>query len=256
MTDSNDNALVIHDVQRPAPVAPRSVYSDVAALEAAQRIGNALCASNMVPEHFRGQQNLANVLYALEMANKTGLSVLSVMQGIYIVQGKPSWSSQAMIAMVNGCGRFSALRFDLKGSGNTLSCTAFATEKATGEVLKGPEVTWAMAEAEGWTKKGGSKWRTMPELMARYRAAAFWARLYVPEMLMGYMTQEEVEDIQVARVSTQVDTVSAQIDVASHLKSDAKMPHSEHLGVEVRAGETAETRNPQPKGDSGIDPLD
>lgn len=248
MTDSNDNALVIHDVQRPAPVAPRSVYSDVAALEAAQRIGNALCASNMVPEHFRGQQNLANVLYALEMANKTGMSVLSVMQGIYIVQGKPSWSSQAMIAMVNGCGRFSALRFDLKGSGNTLSCAAFATEKATGEVLTGPEVTWAMAEAEGWTRKGGSKWRTMPELMARYRAAAFWARLYVPEMLMGYMTQEEAEDIEVASVSTQVDA-------ASHLKNDTSVSHFETQDVEARA-ESSETRHPQPKGDSGTDPLD
>lgn len=196
MTDTNDSALVIHDVQRAAPTRPRSVYSDIAALEAAQRIGNALCHSDMVPQHFRGKENMGNVLFALEMANKTGLSVISVMQGLYIVQGKPSWSSQAMIAMVNGSGRFSPLRFDLKGSGNTLSCTAFATEKATGEKLVGPEVTWAMAEAEGWTRKGGSKWRTMPELMARYRAAAFWARLYVPEMLMGYMTQEEQEDIQ------------------------------------------------------------
>jgi len=106
-----------------------------------------------------------------------------------------------------------------------------------------------MAEAEGWTKKGGSKWRTMPELMARYRAAAFWARLYVPEMLMGYMTQEEVEDIEVARVTTEAD-------VASPLKNDTKMSHFGDSQVGVEAGNTTETRNPQPKGDSGIDPLD
>ena len=200
MTDSNDNALVITDIQRPAPVAQRSVYSDVDALADAQRIGNALCSSAMVPEHFQGAQNMANVLWAIEMAKNIGVSVISVMQSLYIVHGKPNWSSQAMIAMVNGCGRFSALRFDLQGEGTSLSCRAFATEKTTGETLEGPEVTWAMAEAEGWTRKSGSKWRTMPQLMIRYRAAAFWARLYVPEMLMGYMTAEEAEDIQVAQV--------------------------------------------------------
>lgn len=249
MTDSNDNALVITDIQRPAPVAPRSVYSDVAALEAAQRIGNALCSSAMVPQHFRGPENMANVLYAIEMAKNVGLSVISVMQGLYMVQGKPSWSSQAMIAMVNGCGRFSALRFDLKGEGTNLSCRAFATEKATGETLDGPEVTWAMAEAEGWTRKSGSKWRTMPALMIRYRAAAFWARLYVPEMLMGFMTAEEAEDIQVARVST-------ELDAASFLKDDTKATSSGRQGVEVQAAETLKTKNFQPKGGSGTDPLD
>ena len=242
MTDSNDNALVITDIQRPAPAAPRSVYSDVAALEAAQRIGNALCSSAMVPEHFQGAQNMANVLWAIEMAKNIGVSVISVMQSLYIVHGKPNWSSQAMIAMVNGCGRFSALRFDLKGEGTTLSCRAFATEKATSETLDGPEVTWAMAEAEGWTRKSGSKWRTMPALMIRYRAAAFWARLYVPEMLMGYMTAEEAEDIQVAQV---------------YEPPAMSQPSPKRREQQVQPAATKEQKTAhQPKGGGGTDPLD
>lgn len=53
-----------------------------------------------------------------------------------------------------------------------------------------------MAKAEGWVGKSGSKWKTMPELMIRYRAAAFWGRLYVPEIMMGMHTMEEIEDVQ------------------------------------------------------------
>src|SRR5690606_28728464 len=52
-----------------------------------------------------------------------------------------------------------------------------------------------MAHAEGWVSKNGSKWKTMPELMIRYRAAAFFGRLYAPEITMGMHTQEEVMDI-------------------------------------------------------------
>jgi hypothetical protein len=53
-----------------------------------------------------------------------------------------------------------------------------------------------MANAEGWVSKAGSKWKTMPELMMRYRAAAFFGRLYAPEITMGMHSVEEVVDIQ------------------------------------------------------------
>ncbi len=90
-------------------------------------------------------------------------------------------------------GKFTALRFvgDLaKG------IKAVCQEKATGETLEGPVVTMDMAKAEGWLDKAGSKWKTMPELMMRYRAAAFFGRLYAPEITMGMHSTEEVIDIQ------------------------------------------------------------
>ena len=34
----------------------------------------------------------------------------------------------------------------------------------------------------------------MPELMLAYRAAAFFARVYCPEILMGVQVEGEVED--------------------------------------------------------------
>jgi hypothetical protein len=52
-----------------------------------------------------------------------------------------------------------------------------------------------MAAAEKWIDKAGSKWKTMPQLMMRYRAAAFFTRQFAPEVSMGIMTSEEVIDI-------------------------------------------------------------
>ena len=52
-----------------------------------------------------------------------------------------------------------------------------------------------MAKAEGWIDKAGSKWKTMPELMRRYRAASFFTKQFAPEVSMGLQTIEEIIDI-------------------------------------------------------------
>lgn len=162
--------------------------------EHAQRVALMLSKSSLIPKEF--QNNVQNVMIALEMANRIGASPLMVMQNLYIVHGKPSWSSTFMISAINSCGRFDPLRFDVKGEGMEMECVAWTTIKGKDERIEGPRVTMKMAKAEGWLDKNGSKWKTMPELMIRYRAAAFFARMYAPEITMGMHTKEEVLDIE------------------------------------------------------------
>ena len=71
----------------------------------------------------------------------------------------------------------------------------------------GPLVTIAMAKAEGWYQKNGSKWKTMPELMICYRSAAFWTRLFAPEIGLGINTSDEAIDT----VGVEVPDVPAAI---------------------------------------------
>ena len=191
-----------------------SVFSGIQAFEDAQRIAKALASSTLIPPQFQGQQGFANCLVALEIANRMGISPFLAMQHLHVIHGRPSWSSSFIIAMVNGCGRFSPLRFEISGTGDSLACYARATDLASEQELKGPTITMAMAKKEGWTTKTGSKWATMPDLMIRYRAAAFWGRLYASDLLLGLQTQEEAIDIQQVTVKTEVsslDDLNAQI---------------------------------------------
>jgi hypothetical protein len=167
--------------------------------ELLQRMAKMLASSDLVPVQFKG--NIANCVIGLEMAHRMNASPLAVMQNIYIVHGKPSWSAQFITAAINSTGHFSPLRFRVEGSGDQKTCTAWAIEKATGEQLEGPPVSIGMAKAEGWFEKNGSKWKTMPDLMLRYRAATFFGRLYAPEVLMGMKTQDEIEDISTSEIS-------------------------------------------------------
>lgn len=171
-----------------------TAFSSAESFESAQRMAKALCSSNIVPESFRGIDNIGNAIVALEMAQRIGASPLAVMQNLHIIHGRPSWSSTFIIAAINSCGRFSPLRFDVTGEGDNRQCIAWATDR-TGERLEGPPSSIAMAKKEGWYSKNGSKWVTMPELMLRYRAAAFFGRLYAPDVLNGMHTADEVEDV-------------------------------------------------------------
>lgn len=171
-----------------------TAFSSASSFEAAQRMALALCSSNIVPEQYRGKDNIGNAIVALEMAQRIGASPLAVMQNLNIIHGRPSWSSTFIIAALNSCGRFAPIRFAVTGEGDARECVAWTTDKS-GERLEGPPASIAMAKKEGWFGKNGSKWQTMPELMLRYRAAAFFGRLYAPDVLNGMQASEEVEDV-------------------------------------------------------------
>lgn len=206
------------------------VFSSASAFDEAQRFAKALASSTLIPPAFQGQQGLANCLVALNISRRMNMDPLMVVQNLHIIHGRPSWSSQFIIGLINGCGRFSPLRYELSGKGESLACTAVATELSTGEELRGPEVTMAMAKREGWATKSGSKWATMPELMIRYRAAAFWGRLYIPELLVGIQTQEEVLDVESVTV-TQAEPAPAT--AVEQLNEKIKQPKPEMQPVVI-----------------------
>lgn len=172
----------------------RAGFSDLQGFELAQRAGRALSASTLIPQQFQG--NLPNCLIALEMSQRIGASPLMVMQNLYIVHGRPGWSAKFLIASFNQCGRFSAIRYEWSGERgkDTWGCKAWAVEKATGEKIEGPTITIQLAKDEGWYGKSGSKWKTIPELMLQYRAAAWLVNTHAPEISMGLNTAEEMGD--------------------------------------------------------------
>lgn len=163
--------------------------------ELTQRASTLLSKSDLVPSQFK--KSVSNCFIALNMSHRMKADPLMVMQNLNIIKGKPTFSSQFLISCFNIADGFSKLRYEFKGErdNDDWGCRAYATEIDTGEVLKGTWITIKMAKKEGWYGKKGSKWKTMPEQMLRYRAAAFFIRTHAPEISMGMHTTEEIADI-------------------------------------------------------------
>lgn len=171
--------------------------------EAAQRIASVLQTASLVPKQYHGKENIGNCIIAMELANRIGASVFMVMQNLDIIHGRPGWRSTFLIATVNAKGKFTPLRFKFVGKRgqDDWGCYCVANDRETGEPCEGATIDITMAKAEGWygrtSRDGGaaSKWPTMPQQMLMYRAAAFWVRIYAPEVALGLRTADELQDM-------------------------------------------------------------
>lgn len=157
------------------------------------RVAIVFSRSAFVPAHFQGQPE--NCFVALQMAFRLRVDPLMLMQGIYLVKGKPGMEAKVAIALVNSRGPFTGpIQYAYKGAegSDDRRCTAYATYKVTGEKCEAT-VTLVQAKAKGWYQSN-ENWRTLTDLMLAYRSATFLARLYAPETLMGMQTVDEVEE--------------------------------------------------------------
>jgi len=149
-----------------------------------------IASSDLLPPSFKGKPG--NILLAIELAQDLGVSPFSVIQNVNVIHGKLSFSSTFLLALLRKSKEFKKVDFVLDNELKTCFVKATRSDDST---ISGPPVSLEMARSEGWSTKAGSKWKTMPELMLRYRAAAFFVRSCVPELLFGFQTQDEIEDL-------------------------------------------------------------
>ena len=168
--------------------------------------GEMFAGSQLVPDSFRGKPG--DCAIALDLALRLNLNPLSLFPQLFVIHGRPSLSAQYMIALVNRSGRFSAIRWEegedgvveYDAYGKTRKApnyyaVAYFTERATGDVLRSTRVDVRVAMANGWFQKDGSKWKTMPQQMCRYRSASWLIKSYAPELAMGLSFADEAEDV-------------------------------------------------------------
>ena len=183
-----------------------SIYQNQNSFEFAQRQAKSLCQSQLVPSQYQGQNGLPNCLVALEMSKRMNLSPLVVMQNLNVIHGRPTWSAQFITSNIMGCGRFKNFDYIVQGKDESLVVQCQATRVEDNKLIKGTAVSMRMARQEGWTKN--SKYSSMPELMLKNRAATFFGRQYIPDLLLGVQTSEEVIDIVTEPINVSESSVA------------------------------------------------
>lgn len=195
----------------PMDVAPStpSIFTSMQNFTDVYRIGREMSNTDLVPQQYKGKP--MDCAVAIDIANRMGLSPLTVMQNLWVVRGVPSWSGQACMSLIIASKRYKSVKPVYVGQEgkDDWGCYISAIEVSSGEEIKGTTVTIGMAKKEGWYSKSGSKWQTMPQQMMAYRAAAFFARVYCPNELMGFRVEGEVEDIASSKEKSKAVDVMA-----------------------------------------------
>lgn len=196
-----------------------------------QRMAKVFATSTLVPQQY--QNNIGNTMIAMNMAQRMSADPLMVMQNLVIVHSVPTFEAKFAIACFNATGKYTPIRYEEVGEKgkDSYGMYAYAIDKATGDVLKGPEITIQLAKDEGWYSRN-PKWKSMPQLMLRYRAASWFIRTTDPGVMMGFQTKDEIEDADYIEVPTNTPSAVPQGDA-----------NAETIDIDADADQTQPAKN-------------
>lgn len=185
-----------------------TMWNDTSLFNQTYKMSTYLAKSELVPVSYKDKPE--NCMIAIDIGNRMGLSPIAVMQNSQVVRNKFSWTGSACKSMIDACGKYRKTTYVEVGERgkDSWGFKLRAIDK-DGEVIDGVTVTVEMAKAEGWYNTN-PKWKSMTELMLKYRCAAFFMRTECASLAMGFLTAEENEDIVYSEVPE--TNISAMLD--------------------------------------------
>ena len=162
----------------------------LASLEDAFRFANAVAASGFAP---RGMEKPEAILVAIQLGAELGLTPMSALQNIAVINGRPAIYGDAALALVRSSGLLEVFREEEIGEAGKDTQGVKVTAKRKGFDEASETFTVADAKlAKLWAKSG--PWTDYPKRMLKFRARGFILRDLFGDVLKGLRTLEEVRD--------------------------------------------------------------
>ena len=149
--------------------------------------GAMLVKSKMLPNSVQTPEAaVAIIVKGMEL----GLPPMAALNGITIIQGKPTVSPQLMLSLINRAGILEDLKIETGPQG--ASCMMKRRGRTAFTASFGP------AEAKAMGLDGKDNYRKQAPVMYQWRAVAACSRVVAPDVIDGLYTPEEMgADVQV-----------------------------------------------------------
>lgn len=160
---------------------------ELPSLAARLEYADELAKSNLLPAAYRGKSE--NVLLAMEYGTALGVPPMTAIQGVHVIEGKPTLSADLMAALVRREGH--KLRMGVTRDGETRVGWAELVRDDDPDFTFRTEWTWQRATNAGLVNK--AVWKRYPEAMLKARAVTEVIREGASEVLHGMAyTPEEL----------------------------------------------------------------
>lgn len=176
---------------------------DTARFEHMFRIAEAMAAASLIPEHLRGTkkggvftpfsntETKANCFLVVNQSVRWGMDPFAVAPETYVVGGKLAYQGKLIAAVINArAGLAGRLKYSFSGTKGKDDFTITVAGKFHGDD-DASEITLSVGDA----KTENQMWRKDPEQKLVYSGAVKWARRYCPEVVLGIVTDDDLERI-------------------------------------------------------------
>ena len=158
-------------------------------LQEAMQFADLLSKSDMVPKDYQGKP--ANILVAVQWGGEIGLHPLQSLQGIAVINGRPTLWGDAMLALVLSSPACKDVIERYEGEGDDYAAVCIAQRH--GREDKVARFSLKQAKAAGLLGKSGP-WTNYRDRMLQMRARGFALRDQFTDVLKGMALAEEVSD--------------------------------------------------------------
>lgn len=199
------NEITIQNAQRGELLpAPKSTAE-------AMELAKTLASSQLIPKAF--QQRPGDVFVAMMWSHSLGIPIVQGLQGIAVINGKPSLYGDALLAVCMGSGQMADIEETVTGNADNLTATCKVTRRGKPTPVVS---TFSMADARaaGLLGKPGP-WKQYTSRMLKMRARAFALRDAFPDVLSGIASAEEMQDVEGTATEKATENITEQV---------AKMP--------------------------------
>lgn len=184
--------------------SPANTLLDTAKFEQMNRVANLMAMTPMLPQHLRGYKDngqwqwydpdevKATCFLVVNQAIRWNFDPFAVMGETYVVSGKLAWQGKLVAAVVNArAGLKSKLDYRFTGTKGKDDYTCIVSGIFEGED-KPREADLCIRDAR--TKN--DMWTKDPSQKLIYSAVVRWARRFCPEVVLGVMTDDDLERIK------------------------------------------------------------
>lgn len=178
------------------------------------RLTQLVAVSALLPDKLRGKP--ADVGVILMYGAELGMSPVQALQGIYVVDGRPSLAAQTWLALA-------------RRAGHSIRVIEHTTEVCTVHIVRGDggdehTSTYTLDEAKVAGLTGKKNWQQNPKAMLLARAVSAGCRFACPEIALGFYAEGEIDE--------EPETVSA---VAERVGQDVAAEEPPAAPEEVQA---------------------
>jgi hypothetical protein len=196
---------------------PTSGFTQTEKFALTQRRATAMMRGVFIPDHLRSKagndsETVATLVSIIQMAEVWGMTPEQVAQATYPVKGKIGYEGKLYAALANAHGNLKGgLRIIFSGNGPGTSAVVFGSDRdltkddhkllikfsKTGDSDAATELELVGVRCVRLSVEecdtGQAMWKKDPQQKLFYTGATKWCRRYVPDLVMGVVSVEDLE---------------------------------------------------------------
>lgn len=216
-------------------------------------IAETMASASLIPEHLLGRKKggtmdwftpeevRANCFLIVNQAFRWGMDPFAVMPETYVVGGKLGYQGKLIAGLVNSLGNLEErLSYTYSGTKGTPDFTVTVSGK-----IKGEKEARTVTVRVGDVKTDNGMWTKDPEQKLVYTGATKWTRRHCPEVILGILTDDDAEQIEMRDVTPRNETPPKVVTGGDQAPAKAAKPTKAEPPVAAAEVVTEPTSIPQ-----------